>query len=101
MVAPPAGTTDPDPSNNSATDADPITPVADLAISKANPQPVAVPGATLTYLIAVTNDGPSDVTNATITDNVPATLTNVTWTCASASGANAICRTTNGAGNSI
>lgn len=100
-VAPPVGTTDPDMSNNSATDSDPITPVADLAISKTNPQPIVVPGTTVTYLLTASNNGPSDVTNAMITNSVPAALTNVTWTCASASGANASCGIASGTGNTI
>ena len=33
-VAPPAGVTDPDPANNSATDTDTLTPQADLTITK-------------------------------------------------------------------
>jgi uncharacterized repeat protein (TIGR01451 family) len=98
-VSPPMGTTDPNPSNNSATHTDPITPVADLVLRKANPQATAVPGTSVTWLLTASNNGPSDATNAMITDTIPDTLTKVTWSCASASGANASCRTASGTGN--
>ena len=59
-IAVPAGTTDPVPGNNTATDTDAAGPQADLAISKAsNPNPY-VPGALLTYTIVVSNAGPSE-----------------------------------------
>ncbi|HMB52283.1 MAG TPA: IPTL-CTERM sorting domain-containing protein, partial [Thermoanaerobaculia bacterium] len=45
------------------------------------------PGDPITYTIVVTNLGPSDVTGATVTDTVPAELSNVTWTCVADPGA--------------
>lgn len=51
------------------------TTATDLAITKsATPEPV-VPGQLLTYTLGVTNNGPSDVTDATVTDVVPSGLT--------------------------
>jgi uncharacterized repeat protein (TIGR01451 family) len=85
----------------SATDTDTVTPLADLAITKTDGQTTAVPGTVISYLITATNDGPSDATNATIADTVPAALTNVTWTCASASGPDASCGAPGGTGNAI
>ncbi len=41
----------------------------------------------MTYTIVVSNAGPSDVTGATVTDTLPAALTNVSWTCIPAGGA--------------
>lgn len=51
--------------------------VADLSITKTdNPDPVTAGETTLTYMITVTNNGPSDALNVTINDNVPNELQN-------------------------
>ncbi|RYD95593.1 MAG: DUF11 domain-containing protein, partial [Sphingobacteriales bacterium] len=44
-------------------------------------------GSTISYLITVTNEGTGDAIGATIADNVPATITNVTYTTAIAGSA--------------
>jgi uncharacterized repeat protein (TIGR01451 family) len=50
-------------------------PEADLAISKiASPNPV-IPGAVLTYIITVTNNGPANATEIVVTDILPPSLT--------------------------
>lgn len=83
----PPGATDPDNSNNSATDTDDVASVADLTITKTDNIAAVSPGEAVTYLIVVSNSGPSNVTGATVTDAFPAELTGVTWTCAGAGGA--------------
>jgi uncharacterized repeat protein (TIGR01451 family) len=70
---------------------------ADLQITKTDNQTTTTPGAPLTYQIVVRNNGPNPVTNATVTDTFPASLTNVTWSCVGAGGGN--CDQPNGAGN--
>ena len=55
-MAPPQGTTDPTPGNNSATDTDTIQPVADLAIVKTGPAGVNSNGA-VSYSVVVSNAG--------------------------------------------
>jgi uncharacterized repeat protein (TIGR01451 family) len=66
---------DPDTSNNDAT----VTvtangPSADLALSlTANPHPVLV-GQVLTYTLTITNAGPSDATDVTLSNQFPATV---------------------------
>jgi uncharacterized repeat protein (TIGR01451 family) len=51
---------------------------ADIAITKTDaPDPVAA-GAQLTYTIGVTNNGPADATNVSVTDTLPASVTLVT-----------------------
>src|SRR5207253_890363 len=70
-VSPPAGVTDPAGGNNSSTDTEPLTPQADLSISKTDLKSSVVPGTSATYLILVTNHGPSTVTGATVTDVLP------------------------------
>lgn len=96
-VSAPSGSTDPSSGNNSASDTDNVISQSDLRITKtANPtQPV--PGSQFTYTVTVTNDGPSPVTGATVVDNVPAILTNVSWTCAASGGSS--CGNANGTGN--
>ncbi|MCX6043674.1 MAG: hypothetical protein NT075_01070, partial [Chloroflexi bacterium] len=86
-VAAPAGTTDPNASNNSATDTDTIVnPPADLAITKTDNQTSANAGGAANYSIVVTNNGPSVVTGATVVDTFPAILTVGSWTCAATAG---------------
>ncbi len=65
--------TDPDPSNNSATVTVIVNPTtADLAVGLfAAPNP-GVLGQTLTYTISITNNGPSDASGVTVTNNLPA-----------------------------
>jgi uncharacterized repeat protein (TIGR01451 family) len=77
-VATPAGTTDPDATNNSATDID--TLLVDLAVTMDDGKTSVVPGASTTYTITVTNNGPSAVTSLTLTDTIPAALLNSSFT---------------------
>src|SRR5262249_38008990 len=74
-VAPPPGVDDLDPTDNSATDTDTLTPRADLAITKTDGVTSVVPGTPTTYILVVSNNGPSDVTGATVSDLLPAGVT--------------------------
>ena len=103
-VSPPQGTTDADPDNNNAADIDTIRPVADLAITKTDGKTTVGAGGTTTYTIVVTNNGPSEVTGAQVTDTAPAGLTFGSWTCAvttpgSAGTVTTACGTASGTGN--
>ncbi|MFN8454391.1 MAG: DUF11 domain-containing protein [Anaerolineae bacterium] len=71
-VTVPIGVTDPDGSNNSATDSDTLTPQADLLISKSGAPDPVIAGNALTYTLTITNSGPSDATNTVVTDTLPA-----------------------------
>ncbi len=70
-----------------------------IHVMKAGPASVNA-GEVVTYTITATNMGPSNATNTTITDAVPATLTNVSWT-ATASGAASVSSGASGTGNSV
>ena len=72
--------TDPDLTNNSATDTDNVTRSADLSITKTDSADPVNPGQAFTYTLTVTNNGPSDAATLTVSDTVPAqfTVTNVT-----------------------
>jgi uncharacterized repeat protein (TIGR01451 family) len=85
-IATPAGTTDPTPGNNSATDTDNSSPQANLGITKTDGAGTAQPGASISYTIVASNTGPSNVTGATVADTIPASITGATWTCVGAGG---------------
>jgi len=62
-------------------------PTADLSITKDDGSLTYTPGGTGTYTIVVTNNGPDDVTAATIADNLPDGVTlSGAWTCAASAG---------------
>ena len=69
--------TDPTPANNSAIDTDTLStsPTATLVISKSDGSSSYTPGGTATYTITVTNNGPGNATNVTVTDNLPTGVT--------------------------
>jgi uncharacterized repeat protein (TIGR01451 family) len=69
-----SSTTDPAPGNNSSTAMDAVSTSADLAITKALSSSL-VAGQNATYTISVTNNGPSDAANVTVTDPTPAQTT--------------------------
>jgi uncharacterized repeat protein (TIGR01451 family) len=70
---------------------------ADLAITKTDNKTSITPGASNTYTITVTNNGPNAANGATVTDNFPSTFTNITWTCAASAGSS--CNSAIGYGN--
>ena len=61
-------------------------PPADLSITKTDGVASINQGGSLTYTIVVSNAGPNAATGATVTDNLPASLTGVTWTCTASAG---------------
>ena len=86
----PVGTTDANPSNNSASDTDTIADAAnqaDLAITKTDGVSSLSPGSTTTYTIVVSNNGPNALAGATVTDDAPDSLTLGAWTCSASGGA--------------
>ena len=74
-----ATTSDPSSTNNEATSVATIGSSADLAVTKSGP--AALPsGTNATYLLTVTNNGPSAAATVTLTDSVPAGSTFVSFT---------------------
>jgi uncharacterized repeat protein (TIGR01451 family) len=100
QVTPPIGTLDPQPTNDSASDTDQLKPVADLGITKTDGTAAIDAGEAMTYLVNITNYGPSAVNQAVFTDAVPATITGVTWNCNITTGTGS-CASANGTGNGI
>ena len=82
---------DPAPANNTASTNTLVLPTVYLSVSKTQDfvpyaPGVVLPGATVTYTIVVTNNGPSSATSVTVTDNLPAGVTFVSasgtgWSC--------------------
>lgn len=79
-VTPPDDVTDPNLTNNSWTDVDQMAPRADLAVTKTDAGTSYVPGETTTYTVIVTNNGPSFVTGARVSDAFATEFTNISWT---------------------
>ena len=78
-VAVPPGVIDADATNDSATTSVPLTPAADLQISKNGPAS-AVAGTDVVYTTVITNAGPSDAIAVTVADPTPSGLTFVSNT---------------------
>ncbi|HEX7624332.1 MAG TPA: Ig-like domain repeat protein, partial [Anaeromyxobacteraceae bacterium] len=70
---------------------------ADLAITMTDGVAALTWGQADAYTVVATNNGPSDVTGATVTDVLPAQFTGATWTCAAVGGAS--CGAANGSGD--
>ncbi len=74
---------------------------ADLSITKDDGSTTYTPGGTGTYVLTVTNNGPADVTSASIQDNLPngATLS-ASWTCSASVGSSCIVASGGSSGDS-
>ncbi len=79
-VSPPSGVTDSNSGNNSATDIDTVTLLADLGVTVADSGTSIAQGANISYLVTVTNSGPGTVSTLTLTDTISPALQNATFT---------------------
>jgi uncharacterized repeat protein (TIGR01451 family) len=74
-VIPPPDRLDLDGTNNSATAATTVLPFADLAVTKTTSTAAPVLfGATMSYLLGISNNGPGDADGVQLNDPVPAAL---------------------------
>jgi uncharacterized repeat protein (TIGR01451 family) len=73
-------TVDSTKSTLTASDTDTIQPLADLTVTKTDGKTSAVPGESVSYLITVTNKGPSTVTSLNVTDTVPSAISTPIFT---------------------
>ncbi len=76
---------DPDLSNNSASDTDTISEIADVSVVKTGPA-TAQSGDDVTYTLVVANAGPSDAAGVVLADPTPAGLVFVSATAPCAGG---------------
>ena len=81
-----AGYTDSNPRDNTSTDTNTPVVSADLWITKDDGATTYVAGGATTYTVTVGNNGPDNITGALVTDNIPAQVTNWTWTCTAQNG---------------
>jgi uncharacterized repeat protein (TIGR01451 family) len=72
------------------------TTMADLGISVTDGQSYAIAGEPITYTVVVTNAGPDAATSVVVSDTLPGTISNETWTCVAAGGS---CGALSGSGN--
>jgi uncharacterized repeat protein (TIGR01451 family) len=78
------------------------SPDTDLAVTKTDGQTSATPGTALTYTITVTNNGDCDLKGISFADNIPTSLTGVTWTASiSGGGSFPSAADASGSGNNI
>jgi uncharacterized repeat protein (TIGR01451 family) len=77
-----------------------VIKVNDLDIQKTDNLTSIRAGSPTTYVITITNKGPSDAVNASFQDTLPASLLNATWTCAVTTGTGS-CSSASGSGNTI
>lgn len=85
-VTPPSTVTDTNLANNTSTDDNTLNRGVDLVITKTDNRDTISPGDQTTYIITVTNAGPSDVSLARVTDFFPAELNNVSYTSSAING---------------
>ncbi|MFD5555718.1 SpaA isopeptide-forming pilin-related protein [Streptomyces sp. NPDC127068] len=69
-----------------------------LSVTKSADSPTYAPGRPLTYTVTVANAGPQDAHAVRVVDPLPASLTDVTWTC-EAEGAASACTDASGTGD--
>jgi uncharacterized repeat protein (TIGR01451 family) len=69
---------------------------ADIQVDKTVEVTTLQTGALLTYIVTVSNAGPSDVSGIVVEDNPPAVLNGVSWSCMAAGSAS--CSETSGSG---
>ncbi|UMY66726.1 MULTISPECIES: choice-of-anchor L domain-containing protein [unclassified Flavobacterium] len=77
---------DPNPSNNTATDTDSRYVGADLVVTNTNGQSFYTPGTTVNYTVTILNAGPYTTTNVQVVYPIPANVQNFTWTGPNGSG---------------
>jgi uncharacterized repeat protein (TIGR01451 family) len=78
-VAPPAGVTDPDPTDNTSTVTDEISGVVDLTVTKTGDETYKG-GGPLNFTVVVTNNGPSFASGVRVVDALPAGVVSWSWT---------------------
>jgi len=81
-----SSTPDPNANCGSCSDTNTPNPLANLVTTKTNNQAQYVLGTTVNYVITITNDGPSDAIDVSISDNIPAGINSMTWSGPNGSG---------------
>jgi len=79
-------TSDPNSANNSATDTDTLTPLADVGLTKTDGATTEIPGTPVSYTIVASNAGPSAAPSVAIADNFAGALSGCSTTCVGSGG---------------
>jgi uncharacterized repeat protein (TIGR01451 family) len=66
---------DPTPGNNTASDSDTLTATPEVSVTKTDGITSTTPGATVTYVISVSNSGNQEASGVTVVDTIPAGTT--------------------------
>lgn len=85
-ILPPAGVSDPVGDDNTATDTDTLTPVADAFVVKQSAGSFT-PDGIVVYTVTVGNKGPSTAANMSFFDILPPEIVSATWTSTATGGA--------------
>jgi uncharacterized repeat protein (TIGR01451 family) len=80
-ISPPAGTNDPDSSNNSVSHSHSLTPASDIQVRFINAATQATAGSPITYSLEISNLGPSDASAIELQHTISSSLKNITWQC--------------------
>ncbi|MDP2160131.1 MAG: hypothetical protein Q8K02_06595, partial [Flavobacterium sp.] len=86
MVEVTSATPDPNPACADCIDTNTPNPLANLVTTNTNNQAQYVLGTTVTYVMTITNQGPSDAINVNISSNIPGGITNMSWSGPNGSG---------------
>ncbi len=86
-ITAPAGVNDPNTANNNATDTDSLVAKTTVRLTITDNLDAAQLGDVLTYVISITNAGPSDAGITGISDSLPVQLAGTSWTCGGTGGA--------------
>ncbi|WP_188363247.1 choice-of-anchor L domain-containing protein, partial [Flavobacterium orientale] len=81
-----SATPDPTPACADCVDTNTPNPLANLVTTKTNNQAQYVLGTTVNYVITITNQGPSDAVDVSISDNIPGGITSMSWSGPNGSG---------------
>jgi uncharacterized repeat protein (TIGR01451 family) len=85
-ISAPAGVSDPNSANNSATVSDTLVIRPDVALTMSDGNGMTQIGKVISYVIQITNAGPSDA-SVTVTDTLPPQLSQASWVCTGSGGA--------------
>jgi len=99
-VTPPPGLAETMPATNTSRVNTNINTNVGLQLSKSGPA-LANAGSAITYTVEVTNTGTTNAIGVILLDNVPADVTNVTWTATAIGSGGTTVSKTGGTGNSI
>lgn len=86
-LVPEVDSTDPTPDDHESSTETLVIAVSDVQVDKSNGVETVVAGTDITYVITVSNPGPSDAPEVRVVDVLPFQLSNANWSCTPSGGA--------------